>query len=457
MMSRQGISPILLLAGALLLLLLPALAAAAPHRIIWDPVAEPSWGVEAKGAAVPSDDTAEDVVMADGGVTWVAGSLRQTAGNQDISLTRIVSGVKKWTKSYDSPYHKDDTAVRLATGPGGVVYTAGTSLRSAGNSDILLVKWSSAGKVLWARRYEGPAHGADFAEGLAVDKAGNVTVCGAVIVGTGRSWGVRNYTPSGRVRWTWRYDVGDGNSAQSRDIVAAGDGSLYITGAFSKGADPNTALTVRLSATGRKMWAKTYNGVDGLGAATVALALCPTGGVYTAGLAFTAASDTDGLVLRYSANGARKVFAYDTGPARQQFFDVAVASTRKVVAVGNTADSGSADCRATIYDAEGTIANGLTFPGVSGSDGFGSVTADSMGGFVAGGWWWAGAGNEKICVLRGSTLSGGGGWAAVWGGAVSSSTGGAAVAVRGSTTVVVGRYNPDLTSGTGQIALGFVY
>jgi hypothetical protein len=456
-MSRHGITLALLLAGVLLLLLLPSLAAAGPHRIIWDPAAEPSWLVSAKGAAVPSDDTANDVVMANGGVTWVAGSLRQTAGNQDISLTRIVNGVKKWTRTYDSPYHKDDTAVRVATGPGGVVYIAGTSFRSAGNSDILLVKWSSAGKVLWAKRYEGPAHGADFAEALTVDKAGNVTVCGAVIVGTGRSWGVRNYSPSGRMRWTWRYDVGDGNTAQPRDAVVAGDGSVYVTGQVSKGSAPSTALTARLSVSGRKMWAKTYSGADGLGAATVALALCPTGGVYASGQLSTATTDVDGLVLRYSSRGARKVFAFDTGPARQQFFDIAVTSTRKVVAVGNTAVSGTGDCRATIYNADGTISTGVTFPGVSGSDGFNCVATDSQGGFVAAGWWWAGAGNEKICVLRGSTLSGGGGWAAVWGGAASSTTVAAAVAVRGSTTVVVGRYHPDLTSGTGQVALGFVY
>jgi hypothetical protein len=67
-------------------------------------------------------------------------------------------------------------AIRMALGPGDVIYTAGNSQGANGKDDLLLVKWSATGKVLWVRRYDGPAHSAEKATGVVVDAAGNVTV-----------------------------------------------------------------------------------------------------------------------------------------------------------------------------------------------------------------------------------------------------------------------------------------
>lgn len=455
-MSRHRNTLVFLLLCTLLLLLTAADAAASHRRIIWDPDATPSWSVSRTGIAASSEDAARHVAMTGGGVTWVCGSIEDEADNVDLSLTRIVNGVHKWTKVYDA-FGKDDAAERLALGPGGVVYTAGWSYRGAA-SDLLLVKWSSSGAILWQRRYDTGASLGEWGSGVVVDKAGNVTVCGYASGATTSSWLMRSYSPSGKVRWTWRYAPGADARAFPFDACVSADGSVYTTGYLIK-SGVTAAMTVRISQTGKKLWVKTTRGAEGRGAATMALAPCPSGGVYVCGTVGTAADQDDGLVMRYAPNGTRKVFVLDNagGGAHGEWFnDVAVTSTKKVVAVGSSTANGSQDCRAVTYGSDGSLAGGITFPGTNGHEEFRCVAADAYGGFVAAGSWWNSGTNRQLCVIRGSTLAGGGGWSAVFDGVDSTLAGANAVDARGNAVVVAGQYVAG-ASGTDQIVLGFVY
>lgn len=449
MTRRNGVRA-LLIAAVLLSLLLASSASAAPRGNIWDPFAEASWSV-ATGGAPASSDEATDVVMAAGGVTWVCGGL-ENAGGTDLSLTKIVGGVRKWTKVYDAGGY--DVAAEVAPGPGGVVYTVGSSQAGVTNACII-VKWSSSGAILWHKRFSG----ADFGAGLAVDRQGNVAVCGWKTAT--KSAVMRSYAPNGSVRWTWRHAPGTGGAPMLSAACAAADGSVYAAGYVL--GDPAAALTVRIGATGRRLWLKTYRGAEGLGASASAVAPCPTGGVYVCGGVQSSASSSDGFVMRYSPTGSRKVFTLDAaggGPHNQFFNDLAVTSTKKVVAVGYSSASGTRDCRAMVYDGDGTWADAghqQVTPGAFGNDEFTCVAADPMGGYVAAGYWWASSTNRQVCVLRRSTYVNGADWAAVFSGYDSSLAGATSVATRGSAVVVAGRYQATATSGLDQIVLGFVY
>lgn len=458
-MSRHGSILVFVLLCSFLLLSFAPSASGATKKIIWDPAAEPSWTVAVNGIASDSSDAAADVVMTSGGVTWVSGYVENESGNRDLSLTKIVNGVQKWTKTYDA-YDKDDAARRLTLGPGGVVYTVGWSYKGTA-ADLLLVKWSPSGAILWKRRYDTAAQLID-GTGVVVDRAGNVTVCGYEYWSTTPTvkWVMRSYTPGGALRWTWRYAPGSSATAVPNDVCVAGDGSVYATGYLDK-AGVQTAMTVRVSAAGKKLWTKNWRGPDGLGARTSAVVRCPSGGVYVGGGAKTTANGYDGLVMRYASNGTRKDFDLDTaggGSHHEVFNDLAVTSTKKIVAVGSSSVNGTDDCRSVTYRSDGTIAGALTFPGTNGDEEFTCVAADAMGGFVAGGCWWTSAGNCELCAVRGSTLSGGGGWATLLPNPVDSNLGWAnAVAARGTVVVVAGHYQSTPTSGADQIVLGFVY
>jgi hypothetical protein len=439
-------SLVLMVAVCVVLAVLCAPAAlAAPGAGIPQALVEPAWTVTVDGPAADSDDHAVDVKMASGGVTWVCGNVQTPTGTFDISLTKIVNGVERWTKRWDSRFHRNDVAESMALGPNGVVYTAGRS--SNGHyADMILLKWSNSGVVKWARRYDGPGHKSDAARLVGVDGAGNVTVSGWTNTNNqGNEWVVRSYTGGGSARWTWMYDEGSFQTLPA-DQCVLGNGTIYLTGNGYRVIGrrlTSTAVSARLSPGGKLVWLRRYAGPDDRGAGSQAIARCPSGGVYVAGSARRTVSAGDGLVLRYSAAGSRTTFAFESegaGARSTGFSDVAVTTNGRIVAVGGSSDAlgTSYDGPVTIYTAAGRIAARVAWPGPNAPVSFSAVAADAAGGFsVLGGATPDEPGHPLLAVLRGSTLAGGEGWAALYGGPASNAWG-AAVAVRGTTTVVAG-------------------
>ena len=457
-------SGIALTAGVLLLFALAAVPAGAsgprgPQKIIFDPTATPSWIQEFHGPGA-AYDVAEDVVMTKGGVTYVAGTI-EGAASADASLTKLVNGVPAWPtpRTYDSPYHGVDTAIKMALGPVDTVYTAGMSVGANGMYDILVVKWSSSGAVRWAKRYDGPAHSQDIPSAVVVDSAGNVTVGGYSVGATGADWVVVSWSASGARRWTSRYSSSSPHEMLPTGIVVASDRSVYASGVS---AIPPTlaAMTVKYSPSGAPLWKKTYTGPAGLGALAWAAVARPGGGVYVCGSATSAGTGADGLVMGYTARGMRDVFALDTGPGgatSQSFKDLAMASNGKVVAVGSSTAGGNEDLHAATYTTDGTIDGQITLPGAW-EDEFAAVATDAFGGFYATGRYHTAVDKTAVFTARGSVLTGGGGFWSLWAPVfVSEDNEPNAIAVRGTTAIVVGEASEGAAQGVDQLMLGYVY
>ena len=464
--GRRRSRRLVIAAGALLLFALgagaPAWGAGAkgPHSIIFDPAAEASWTLEYHGPG-DSPDGAMDVAMAANGVTYIAGGIGNTTGDVDTSLLKLVDGVPAWPapKTYDNPDPGFDGAMKMALGPGNTIYTAGMCTGTNGLVDILVLKWSANGSVRWARRYDGPVHGHDQVTAVGVDAAGNVTVSGASLSATTVDWVVVSWSASGARRWTSRYAAGSSQRIVPIDLMVAGDGSVYVTGVTSN-VSSEQALTVRYSAKGKALWKKPYAGPEGLGALTRRAAASPGGGVYVCGSADSAATGPDGLVMSYTPQGVRHVFALDTGPggaSEQDLNDLAVTSTGQVVAVGSSTSAGNQDCHAVSYSTDGTIAGKVTWPGAW-SDELVAVATDAFGGFYVTGAYHTAVDKTAVLTQRGSVLNGGGAWSSLWAPAfVSVNNSPEAIAVRGSTAIVVGRCMNGMAEGEDQLVLGYVY
>ena len=82
----------------------------------------------------------------------------------------------------------------------------GTSPGVSGD-DYATIKYSSAGVGLWTNRYDGPIHGTDDAQALAIDGSGNVVVTGYSSNGGDDDWATIKYSSTGPaavdqpVRW----------------------------------------------------------------------------------------------------------------------------------------------------------------------------------------------------------------------------------------------------------------
>jgi len=396
--------------ATLLTLAVLLVSAGAASARIYDPDAEPCWAFYLTGP-VAGNDSALDVAMTKT-ATWVAGKVWAGANEFDASLARIPAGssAQPVVHTWNSPASHEDVNTVVAA-RGSYVYTAGKTLNSAGNYDLILIRWSSlTGAFKWAKRYAGAAKMDDEATDAVIDGNGNAIVCG-----TGRNaggsdyWVVRKYSPAGDLKWTWTYDGSAAKNDWPLEMVVDSKNNIYVTGETYQ--DPvRGAFTVKLSPTGAKLWSRKYRGPDGLGGSGKAIARRPAGGVYVAGYTITEAGGYDGYLLHYTAAGDRKVYElYDANTVAattQMIRDIAVASNGQVVGVGEHLNL---DPLWVLWDTDGSIGD-ADHDSTAGLDWWEGVATDAYGGIYMTGPYDNPSVNPNIRTLRMSVLPQGGEW-----------------------------------------------
>jgi hypothetical protein len=217
-----------------------------------------------------------------------------------------------WARTYDGPANGSDTPQAITVDGAGNVYVTGYSVQSGDNYDFATVKWDAAGRQLWAARYDSADHGYDAAEDIAVDATGNVYVTGA-----GSGYGmydteltVVKHGPDGTIGWVRVHgtDVSDAEpdpDARGEAVAVDGAGAVYVTG---------TALgdfvTISYGADGTRRWLASYANPGDVAHSDTAVGveLDGAGNVYVTGAAWGGANPGtwyDALTIKYGPGGGQ--------------------------------------------------------------------------------------------------------------------------------------------------------
>ena len=415
------------------------LGAAPAPAIIQDEDASPSYAFILNGPG-DGDDAARDAVMTST-ATWVSGQVTNAAGNLDAAVVRIPTrGTPSPFKRYDGPAHGADTAEHLAV-RGSYVYTAGMSYNAAGDRDLVVCRWSSTGAFKWARRFAAKQGSDDFARDVAIDAKGNVIVAGLTQTPEPTDLVVIKYSPSGKKLWTWRFDGKAHGNDNPSEMLVDGAGNVYVTGQTMK-ATTTAAYTVKLSPAGKKLWSRTF----GSGGGGNALAPAPGKGVYVGGATYLSGENMNAFLVKYSPAGAVKTFAKgsgDGGDVAQSILDVAVAADGSIVGVGWSGLVPDIDRYWIRWKADGTVVTQKSQTTAE-LDMIVGVATDVFGGIIMTGSWDGPATVPQILTTRTSLYSG-----AQWGYAFGSGFGDRsveAIAAKGTGVTVAGK-EENLGSG----------
>lgn len=205
----------------------------------------------------------------------------------------------------------------------------GVILNSAGKHDILVGKYDKAGNMKWLKRAGGI--GGDVAWGIGVDKFHNVYVTGEIENKAGFGPGdsltsagsndifLVKYNSAGNL--VWIKNIGSINDDKGRGLVVDENGYCYITGYFTGTVDfgpytlfcngGNDAFIAKYTPDGNCVWANKAGGTKedrGRG-----IALSPTGHIYLVGTFsqsitfnstnYTSASNNSGFIAKYDTSG----------------------------------------------------------------------------------------------------------------------------------------------------------
>jgi len=208
----------------------------------------------------PQDE--EPVVVSTDGVgnLYVAGSTQGAlvgvnVGSFDAFVTKYdAAGNLLWTQQTGGPFAESITSVS-ADSLGNVFLAGrvGTDASGSGVSqDALLLKYDSAGNLLWSRQFGTAVF--DTINGVSADPLGNVYLSGSTQGGLdGPNAGsddtfVAKYDSLGNQLWLLQLGTSGGDSGNG--VAAAGNGLVYIsglTGAGGRGSPLGDAFVAKIS------------------------------------------------------------------------------------------------------------------------------------------------------------------------------------------------------------------
>jgi uncharacterized delta-60 repeat protein len=231
----------------------------------------------------------------------------------------------------------------------------------------------------WVRRYDGPAHGEDWATNLAVDSAGNVYVTGASMSDTGSNaqyldFVTIKYYPNGDTAWVRRADFGGKDIPSGLGVDA--QGNVYATGTNND----SRMVTVKYDPTGSRLWYEFFGSQDGAND----LVVDSQGNVIVCGSEHRASSDA--ATVKYRPNGDTAwVRCYDWAGYEDYAQAIACGQAEALATAGFGAGATSHyDCITVMYDSSGDRLWATGYDGPNhGDDRTYCVAADSSGNIVA--------------------------------------------------------------------------
>lgn len=347
------------------------------------------------------------------------------------------SGVQQWVSRYNNPVNGNDFISAIKIDKFGNIYVAGTSDGQATGTDIVLIKFDSAGDTLWVQRYNSPFNSTDNATSLDVDTSGNIYVAGSSWSPDflNNRWVTLKYNSGGTLLWSstfyaggyaniafsiaadglgnayvlgvqgttfsghylvikynstgdtvWTRSLGANTRTLAKKVLVDNSGNIYITG-----LNNNDIYTVKLNSSGDTLWSADYNGSGNNTDQPNDMFVDDNGNLYLTGFSRqgTTYGSEDYITIKYNSSGIQQWARLYNGPGN--FYDEArsiyVDSVKNVFVTGVSYGSGSGYDYETIkYDSSGNLIWSQRFNGIANNTDIGTaIRVDRSGNTIMGG------------------------------------------------------------------------
>jgi hypothetical protein len=269
-------------------------------------------------------------VATDGaGNVYVTGAAWQdTTGSYDmITVKYAPSGKRLWESSYHGSGKTDESPAAMAVDASGNVFVVGTVFpKGSWTGTMFTVKLAEDGRVVWAKRYRGPAKAGDSAVGIALDPDGNVCVVGnSQGLGTSGDYVTIKYGPGGAQLWVKRYNGPANHIDTARAIAVDHQGNVFVTGNAAKAINEADYATVKYSMDGKQRWVRFYDGPAHGADWPTAMAVDRLGNVYVTGASQGVSTKEDYATVKYNSKGKVSWVKRYSGPGSYDEHAAAIA------------------------------------------------------------------------------------------------------------------------------------
>jgi len=215
--------------------------------------------------------------------------------NADIIIIKYSSsGDQVWNVTWDNGANEIGYGVAIDSQKN--IYIAGGNGTSFPNFDALLLKFNSAGELVWKRTYDGGSYDNSWA--LYIDSNDDIYFISDSIL-TSYDTVLLKYDSSGN--FLWSSIIGGFAYQTCYDITIDSNGNIYLAGL--NGSSPSyNYLVVKLDNSGNHLWNRTWGGTDSDQA--YAVGTDSFDNVYITGFTNSFGSTTKDITLvKYDTNG----------------------------------------------------------------------------------------------------------------------------------------------------------
>lgn len=324
--------------------------------IMYDAAGTQQWAVTYNGTANGFDEGYDIMADNSGNVYVTGGTVTTTSNNNYVTIKYNSAGMQQWATTYSNNNANVEAAHAMDMDAAGNVFVTGYSYGGTTNDvDIATIKYNNAGVQQWVSRYNGPGTRFDSGEDIEVAPSGDIYVCGY----TRAAVGITNYesvvlkiNAAGAFQWAQTYNGPGNDYDRANRLLVQNNGNVVITGR-SVGT-PATAEDMILlnynGSSGALIWERRYDGGnvqydEGKDVATDNL-----GNIYVTGYSYNTGSNNNYITFKYDSLGAMQWLIKNNGPANNsdQAFSMAVDTIGNIYITGQSKGSGTNDDYNTI-------------------------------------------------------------------------------------------------------------
>ncbi|HLG39031.1 MAG TPA: SBBP repeat-containing protein [Chitinophagaceae bacterium] len=283
---------------------------AADYCIIkYNPSGIPLWITRYNGPGNSSDIPADLEVDSMDNI-YVSGSSVDTNGGNAFATVKLnSSGGINWVSRYQGALGIDAEPYSMDIDDSGNIYVGGYEFLTIQDGNYALLKYDSAGLLLWIRNYQGQWNDYDQIVGVECGSSGHIYVAGTSNYNVSPDkFGIAiiKYKSNGDSVWTRRYDVWWTN--WPNEMVLGNNERVYITGFMQTIPDIDSInfLTIACDSSGNFMWAQVFNGPGQTVDEPNAIAVDDSNNVYITGFSAAGNGLVDYTTIKYDSTGAQK-------------------------------------------------------------------------------------------------------------------------------------------------------
>ena len=235
-----------------------ALAVFAPRTIAQ---AQFEWSATHDGVQAQLADYGRDAAVDSSGNVFVVSEVKLSAASNDanVDINKYSSaGALLWTRRFDVLSSSVDRAMDMGLAPNGDVCVTGYG--SAPDYDMFLLRYDTNGNLLSNLSFGGaPGAGVDSGWALEFDSSGNIIVAGGVTDASGQmDMLVKAFTPAGAPLWETRVDSPVHGNDLARDICIDAAGSIFVAG-YADSSGAHESAVAKLDSQGQFQWLRRVN------------------------------------------------------------------------------------------------------------------------------------------------------------------------------------------------------